>query len=442
MARSRVVLTPRGWGVVAGSLVALGVAYLSLNVLPLLVGVFLAAFVVADLVGFALATQGFDAMGFDARRGENSSQVAVGATGTMALRLASRRRFGFYAEVYDRQPEEFTTLAGSPHLLTWWEPGAALTLAYAYRPTQRGSFELGPTSIVAHDTFGFAFRVARLETRWPVDVVPQVAYWRNEITARLRSEMVGQVLANRIGFGTEFRSLREYQSEDDFRSIVWKRSTFERLFVRESEVENRNEIALLLDLTRPMTVGVPGSDALDQAVDAALLVARYAFSQGDRVAVLLYGDGPVAWLPLGGRLEHTFEVDRLLGSAAVQTGEFPLESALDYLADNLARPATVLAFTALEPFSEGAAAAYGRLRGRGHRLYAFVPDLLGQLPEPSEPLARRTLRFSAGPEAERRSAAVQRLRDAGVRVAVYDRENLFSQVTARYARLRAGAWDG
>jgi uncharacterized protein (DUF58 family) len=441
VARSRAVLTPRGWGLVAGGLGAVVIGYLALNVLPLLLGVFLLAFAAVDLVAFGLVTAEFDAEAFRAQRSENTSQVAVGGVGTMALRLESSRRFGFYAEVSDRVPEEFRRVAGSPQLVTWWEPGRPLSLAYAYQPLRRGGYEIGPTSIVAHDAFGLAFRVASLETPWPVDVLPQVALWRSEITTRLKSEMLGQVLVHRQGFGTEFRSLREYRNEDDFRSIVWKRSTFERLFVKESEVENRNEIVLLLDVTRPMAIGLPGSDALDQAVDAALLVARYAFSQGDRVAVLLHAERPLGYLPLGGRLEHSFEVDRLLGRAAVVPGEFRLGAALDHLVDKLPRPSTVLAFTALEPLPEAPAAAYRRFRAAGHRLYAFVPDPLGQLPLPEDPFRKETLVFATGPEEERRTRAVERARSAGVRVSLYDRRNLFDQVTARYARLRTGVWE-
>jgi uncharacterized protein (DUF58 family) len=441
VARSRVVQTPRGWGLLAGGLFALAIGYLALNLLLLLVGVVAVAFVGADLVVFATVTRHFTPNDFAVQRSENSALLAVGTVGTMAVRVECRRRMGFYAEVYDRLPEGFLPLAGSPHLLTWWEPGTSKSLAYAYRTGQRGASEIGPTIVVAHDTFGLAFRVAVVENRWPVEVVPQVALWKTEITVRLRNELVGRVMTRPRGFGTEFRSLREYQESDDFRSIVWKRSTFERLLVKETEVENRVDVALLVDVTRPMGRGVPGSEALDLAVDAALLVSRYAFSQGDRVAVLLFTDRPVAFLPLARTADHSFNVDRVLGEARVEPGAFQLEAAIRFLGDRLRQPSAVFAFTALDPPADLYGRGLSHFRAAGHRLFTFVPDPLRIFPPLPDSLAERTVRFAAGPEVARRERAVGRLRGTGVPVATYGHSDLFGQVTARYVRLRVGGGD-
>lgn len=441
MTTTRAVLTPRGWSLIAGGLLALLLGFLALNLLLVLVGVAVVAFASADLLMFGWNTRDFQRSDFRVQRSENTSLLGIGDTGTMAVRVESTRSTGFYAELFDRQSDGFEIVAGSPHLTSWWSPGGAKNLVYAYHPLRRGILELGPVFVTAHDAFGLAFRMTSLEVPWPVEVLPQVALWKTEINARLRGQMIGHLLSHRGGIGTEFRSLRDYQDSDDYRTIVWKRSTFEHLLVRESEVENRINVALLIDVSRSMSTGPPGVEALDLAVEASLLLARYAFSQGDRVAVLLYTDRPVAFLPLGRHVEQSFEVDRVIGEATIASGTFNLDAALSHLTDGLRHPTAIFAFTALDPMSRTPTAGYGRLRSAGHRLFAFVPDLLGFYPTPNDPLARRITEFAVAPERRRRTEAVGRLVATGVPVTMYDRRSLLDQVTTRYASLRGGAWE-
>lgn len=441
MATTRAVLTPRGWSIVAGGLISLLVGFFALNLLLVLVGVTVMGFAAADLARFAWTTRAFERENFRLQRSENSSLIGMEGVGTMAVRVDSTRKQGFHVEIYDRQSDGLAIVAGEPHLLSWWEPGTSKQLAYAYRPLRRGVMEVGPVFVTAHDSFGFAFRMTSLEGRWPVEVLPQVALWKTEINARLRGELLGRLLSHRAGIGTEFRSLRDYQESDDYRTIVWKRSTFEHLLVRESEVENRINVALLLDVSRSMSSGVPGADALDVAVEAALLLARYAFSQGDRVSVLLYTDHSVAFLPLGRHVEQGFEVDRAVGEASIAAGAFDFEGALAHLAERLTQPSAIFAFTALEPLSPPPSRAYSRLRSSGHRVFTFVPDLPGFYPVVSDPLLARSVEFAAGPELRQRKEAVERLTAAGIPVVEYDRRGLLDLVTSRYAGLRAGAWE-
>ncbi len=438
MTDSPVVLTYRGWGLLAGSLASLLVGYLALNVMLLLVGVLAVTLVGAELLAFGLATRDFRPENFRVQRSESSTVIALGAVGTMALQIANRRRTGFYAEVYDRIPEGVEAVVGSPHLTAWWSGGDSKSLAYAYRGTGRGAVEIGPLDVLAHDTFGVAYRAAVIEDRWPVQVLPQVALWTTEITERLRSETIGRLLARPPGYGTEFRSLREYQPSDDFRTIVWKRSTFDHLLVKEWELESRIDVAVLLDVTRPMGIGPRGGEALDLAVDAALLVARYSFGQGDRVAVLTYSDGPVAFLPLGRSVDQSYNADRVIGAAKIKPGIFQLEDAVEYLAKQLRRPATVFAFTALDPVPDFTRGSMTDFRKAGHQIHLFVPDPLELFPPLDDPLAERAERLVAGPLVAQTQQAVAAVRAAGLPVTTYGREDLLRHVTGRYVRARLG----
>ncbi|HTT73610.1 MAG TPA: DUF58 domain-containing protein [Thermoplasmata archaeon] len=438
MTESRVVHTPRGWGLLAGGLAALTVGLLAVNLLLLLVGAIVVAFVLVDVLAFAWRTRGFRSSDLAVQRTENTALLPVGGHGTMATRIEVRRAAGFYLELYDRVPDGLVPVAGSPNVLSWVEARSTRTVAYVYRGTKRGALELGPVVAIAHDAFGLAFRTAVVEDRWPVEVLPDVALWKSEITERLRHEMVGRILAGPRGSGTEFRSLREYQPEDDFRSIVWKRSTYERLLVKENETENRLDIALVLDVSRPMGQGPPGGEALDLAVDAALLLARYAFSQGDRTALLLWADGARKFLPLGRTVDHAFEIDRTLSAAVVVPGKFEIEDAAQFLARNLGHPSAVFAFAALDPPPDLTRGGLSAFRGAGHRLFLHAPDPLALFPPLPDPLAERAVRFAADPLVALRHEAARRLREAGVTTQLFGRSDLIDQVTRGYAGVRFG----
>lgn len=437
MSRARVVMTPRGWGFLAGGFLALLLGAISVNPLILLIGIVVTVFAGGEIVVFVLSTRWLDPDRIAVRRSENTSQLPVGGTGTMALEVDRAAGPGAYVEVYDRPPEAFRPVAGSPRLTTWWSAGAPLRLAYAYRAERRGAYEIGPVLFVAHDPIGLAFRVAAVDARWPVEAVPQAAYWRGDLTERLRQAPLGQVLVDLRGHGSEFRSLREYEAADDFRTIVWKRSTFERLYVRESESENRNEVAILLDTGRSMAIGLAGGDALDQAVDAAVIVARYAFSQGDHVALLIHSDRTQTFVPLGRGIDHSVAIDRALAAATCGPAVFRFGAALDLLIDRLQRPTAILAFTALD--TEPTGDELRRLEAAGHRLFVFAPEPAGQFPPLPDPFAEQVLDFSASPERERYARAVADARSLGVPVSTYGRTGLPEIVAARYAQLRAGS---
>jgi len=438
--RARVVLTPRGWGLLAGGFLALLLGALAVSPLILLIGVVVSVFAGAEVVVFAVATRWLAPDALAVRRYENTSQLPVDGLGTMAVELDRGPGAGAYVEVFDRPPEALSPVVGSPRLATWWSPGRAIRLAYAYHAERRGAYEIGPVIVVAHDPVGLAFRIATLDSRWPVEAVPQAAYWRGDLTERLRSAPLGQVLVDLRGRGSEFRSLREYQASDDFRTIVWKRSTFERLYVRESESENRNEVALLLDSSRSMAVGLPGGDALDRAVDAAVLVARYAFSQGDHVALLVHSDQPQAFVPLGRGIDHSVAIDRALAAATCTGGAFRFGSALQLLGDRLSRPTAIFAFTALD--SDPPAEVVARLRSVGHRLYVFAPEVKAQFPPLADPFEARVIDFSSVPERVRQARAVEAVRARGIPIATYGRAGLPDLVASQFAQLRVGSGGG
>jgi len=436
--RSSPMLAPRGWGALGGGLGTLLLGFYSLNLLLLVLGTVFTGFVLAALLWFSTTTRGFGPADFVYERYQNSAEVIVGDLGSMGLRLEHRGRAGFFAEIFDSHPDSLEIAAGSPRLMTWWAPGAERRLVYAFRPVRRGGFLLGPTVVVAHEPFGFAFRVCTVENPWTVDAtlrVPVVSSGPSAFEQDRRIE--GGINLPIRGRGTEFRSLRDYETSDDIRTVAWKRSTMGRLYVREFERETPQDIVLLIDTGWRMSAGNVGSTALDRAVETASLVVRYALLRADRVGLLLWSGRPDLFVPVGRGSDLAAALRRGLTEAAPGPGVFEGYGAFEFLGSRLTGPAHVIVFAAPERWAERDSEAYRNLTRLGHRPYFFLPDLPEMYAALGEETARRVSTLVDAPENGRRDQVVGAVEALGAPVFVYGRDGPMDAMTELSERIRA-----
>ncbi len=123
------------------------------------------------------------------------------------------------------------------------------------------------------------------------------------------------------GDGSEFQSLREFQTGMDHRTIDWKRSASHgALVAKEFRTERNHPIVLALDTGRLMCAPLGGVPRIDRAIDAALMLAYVALKTGDRVGLFAFDAKP-----------------RVSSGAVTGVGGFPLlqklASAIDYSAE-------------------------------------------------------------------------------------------------------------
>jgi uncharacterized protein (DUF58 family) len=431
-----VVLTTRGGGLLAAGLGTLLLAFYTLSLILFVFATFLVAFVGAELLLFAFATRGFGPEAFRAHRTECSSYVPVRGAAFIGVRVEPRLRSGVYAELFDAHSDRLRVVDGSPRLLTWWAPGVEKSLAYIVTPTSRGRFALGPTAVVAHDTFGFGFKEARLANPWTLEAIPYSPSLRLRRPERFPTPMFGQSPHTARGSGMDFHSLREYASSDDPRRIAWTRSGKGTLFVRDFQRENQEEVVFLLDVGRAMAAGPPSSDALDRAVQAAGLAAQYAWDEDIRFGLVLFSDRVVEHVPPGRGPEHEFRVARLLAAAEVEPRLSSLAVALEYLGRHLTSPAHLIGFSTVDGDLTELARAWGPLARAGHRLSLFVPDLEGIYPALSTPSEQQALRILNRVETSRVERQVEGLRPLGIPVSRYGRGGPNEGLDLVFAELR------
>jgi len=437
MASSRVVLSPLGWSAVIGSLLALLLGLYTLNLLLLVIPLAVLTLTVTELLLFDRATRDFGPGWFRWQRFENSAEVRMGGFGSMAIDLERSGASSIYVEVFDHQPETFEVVEGSPRLLTWWTHDTPLRIAYLYRPRERGRFRVGPTIVVAHDPLGFGFRIAKLENRWEVTVVPAFSL-EEQITVPPGLHGGGEAHRRRLGVGTEFRSLREYQPSDDARKIAWRRSGAEKVYVREHEEEARPDVLILLDTGWDMRLGIPGTESLEQGVEGGTVIAGQAFARSERVALLTYSDRLIEYVPAQRLPQGPELLSKAFGRVALLPEPFNLLGALAAARERLSGPTVIILLSTLLTVGEPVEGAIADLRSRGHRLVALCPDFPSLFPPVPDPLAADTMSFALGPVEARAESGAKRLRDGGATVIRYSVSRLRETAAEVVARTIAG----
>ena len=437
-ARSRGHLTPVGTGIIGAGVAILGLALYTLNILLFVVALLAIAFAGVEYLLFCYSTRGFGPEWFAARREGVLSRVDVQGTGSAGLTLALKGPRGFYAEIFDGHPQDFEVVAGSPRLSTYLGAGEEATLFYVFRPRTRGLYTVGPTTVVAHDALGLAFRSIDLDTRANLFVTPaRPSLGLGAAFARLRTRFLGAQALRRRGYGTEFRSLREYLPTDDYRTIAWKRSGKGKLFIREFEQENRQDFLVLLDASATMSVGIPGQSALDKAVEATQVLAAYVARREDRIGLLAWASGPKAFVEPGRGPNHVSLLSRALAGVQPEGQPFRGDLAMEFLREKLRTRTHVFLFTGLSDPTDPFRAAYSRFTAKGHRLYAFTPSVSSFYPPLPEGLDQRVLALSQELEARRMTIATTAIRGLGIPLFPYERRGAVDPVVELYASVRS-----
>lgn len=172
------------------------------------------------------------------------------------------------------------------------------TLSYTIKPDRRGLFEWGDIHVRQRGKWGLALSQWRVSAKQQVSVYPDLMALRS-LTIKLAMQSSGAIRQRqRLGMGTEFAELREYQVGDDPRLIDWKATARrDRPLLRVLEPEQEQTLIILLDRGRLMTARVKGLTRFDHGLNALLALATAGLHRGDRVGVGVFDREMYCWLP-------------------------------------------------------------------------------------------------------------------------------------------------
>ncbi|MFG6488734.1 DUF58 domain-containing protein [Roseateles sp. BYS78W] len=278
-------------GVVASLVLSLG-APLAI-VAPAGVGLLLALLAVAAadlLFSLRLWTRG----GLRVER-RLPAAFAIGATTELEIAIVNPGPRAWRLQVFDELDPVFD-FEGLPRRLTVAAQSRA-SLRFHVTARQRGVVRLGLTQLLWRSRAGLFDVRERLGEERSLRVYPNFAALARYawLSGDRRLAQIGIKNYVQRGQGTDFRQLAEYRRGDPLRHLDAKASLrLRRPVVREYQDERDQCVMFMLDCGRRMradeqSAGIGENSHFDDALDALMLLAYVALTEGDEVGAMTFG---------------------------------------------------------------------------------------------------------------------------------------------------------
>jgi uncharacterized protein (DUF58 family) len=302
-------------------------------------------------------------------------------------------------------------------------PHARTTVTLGVVPRERGRTELRSYHARVLSRLGIVELRRAFPAPHPLRVMPDLSALdrSGDLVARTKLIDAGLRRLRRRGVGGEFASLREYTTDDAFRSIDWKASARRgKPMVVQYEVERAQQIVVAIDAGRLMSPRLGDRRKLDFAVSAALAIAAIARLAADRVGVVAFAASVLARVSPGTGPKHAAQLTDVLSDVEPHFEEADYERAFLDTQRTLRRRSLVVLFTDLfDPVASSAVLAAAKLLTKRHLVLivlmndAAVAHALRAVPATADEAYRAAV---AATLAEERARAVAALRDRGILV--------------------------
>ena len=424
---------------------------LLLGVIPILLilvhPVFLVVFVAyyAALLGFIIA----DAGRLPRKSGFMASRVlpqpfSLGEVQSIQVLVAHADAAGLPAQIADHVPAglqpDRRILSGT------FDREGLLGVEYTVQPPHRGSYPFGPVDLRCWRRGGWLIRQVRIKADEPAAVYPDVlAIKRYELMLRRGMRiMLGLRRARPPGATTAFAGLRDYLPGDDVRRINWKATARrDSPVVMEVEAERGQQAIIALDCARLMTAPAGALTKLDHAVNAALLLAWVAQSQGDKVGMLTFSDGVRRFVAPQRGPAQISQLSRVLYDVKSEYTEADFSEAFSYVARRVSRRSLVVVLTdVLDPEASRDLVANAIWLRHRHLVMVVAmsdPEVLAARDAPVERVSRAYEWAAAEELLAARRASFEQLRQGGVLGLDVEAGQLSPSLVERYLELKERA---
>jgi uncharacterized protein (DUF58 family) len=252
-----------------------------------------------------------------------------------------------------------------------------------------------------------------------------------------RDATAGLKVQSDVGPGGDFQALKEFQSGMDRRAIDWKQSARHgKLLAREHLAERNHHVILAIDTGRLMSAPTPQGARVDQAINAALLLAFVSLKLGDRVGLFAFDAKPRAASGVVTGAQAFPLLARLAGGLSYSAEETNFTLGLTTLSSRLERRALIVVFTDfLDPTSaELMIENLGRLMRTHLVLFVVFHDaeidgLATAEPRTADDVTRAVI---AETLARQREIVISRLERLGAQIVEAPSEGLGLSLVARY----------
>ena len=363
---------------------------------------------------------------------------SLGEVQAVQVLVAHGDAAGFPAELADHVPAD---LRPDRRVLSGRFDGEGLlAVEYSVQPPHRGAYRFGPVDLRCWRPGGWLTRQVRIKAEEKAAVYPDVlAIKRYELMLRRGMRiMAGLRRARPPGATTAFAGLRDYLPGDEVRRISWKATARrDRPVVMEVEAERGQQAIIALDCGRLMTAPAGLLTKLDHAVNAALLLAWVAQSQGDRVGMLTFSDGVRRFVAPQRGPAQVSHLNRVLYDVKPEYTEPDFADAFSRLALRVSRRSLVVVLTDVLDL-------VGHAIRLSHRHLVMVvamadPEVLAARNAPIDRVSRAYEWAAAEELLAARRASFEQLRQGGVLGLDVEAGQLSPSLVERYFELKERA---
>jgi uncharacterized protein (DUF58 family) len=399
--------------------------------------------------GVLLGLVTVDARRLPPRKGFAASRVlpqpfSLGETQAVQVLVGHAAAAGLPAEVADHVPADLRPDARV--LFGRFDREGFLTVEYLVRPPHRGAYSFGPVDVRCWRPGGWLWRQVRIPAAESAAVYPSVlAIKRYQLTLRRGMPLMqGLRRARPPGATTAFAGLREYLAGDEIRRISWKATARrDNPVVMEVEAERGQQAIIAIDCGRLMTAPAGLLTKLDHAVNAALLLAWVAQSQGDRVGMVTFADQVRQFVsPQRGAAQVT-HLNRVLFNVRAEYTEPDFGEAFAQLAYRVSRRSLVIVLTdVLDPEASRDLVGHAIRLSRRHLVMVVAmsdPEVLQARDAPIDRAARSYEWAAAEELLAARRESFEALRKGGVLGLDVEAGRLSPALVERYLDLKERA---
>src|SRR5581483_3731216 len=264
-------------------------------------------------------------LGLEVDRSELPARMREGQTADVVLKLRAQKRATILIVEEQLDPALGKTVRVPVSAISG---GEELEHSYAFSPSRRGVYDVGPAVARWSDPFGLTTQQQLLAEPTKVIVHPAVELVHDRILTRMWEDPpIRPPVSKPWPTGFEFYGMREYVPGDDLRRVVWAAvAKTGKMLVRESEQGITDRVSIVLDTNREWHKPGDPSDTFEAAVRVAgSLGVRHL---GDGFSVTL----STCTARLGTNLRGPSARYRMLDELAmVQMSKTPLTGAAQFL---------------------------------------------------------------------------------------------------------------
>jgi uncharacterized protein (DUF58 family) len=368
-------------------------------------------------------------------------RLSLGAENRVEIEVTNNTQRSLRIDIKEHPPLE---VSREPRLFSMsLGPRESRTFSYMLLPKRRGSYAFGEISYRIYGALELAIRYGKAENHDRFKVYPNLRNLsKYDMLARKNRLSELGIKTNRMyGEGSEYKSLRDYLPDDDYRRINWKASARRgTLISNEYESDRSQSLILALDTGRLMGRRCDGVAKVDYSIDAALMLGYVANMKADRIGLITFSSEVHQSIAPGRGLSHIHNITDNLYETEVQTVETDYRRVFEEVNRITNKRSLVCIFTDIIDIESSAELIeyLGELRRKHLILCSLIRD--GSIDERYRSMPKDAadmyMKKVASDLLHDRREVIRRLIRKGVEVIDTDPKNLRIVVVNRYMELK------